>query len=158
MNYHACLFVALLSGLTATLPSPAYAQYVNSRTASPSVTAPSNEDVARAVLKAVGAYALHEASKPQASDGFAELLVRSIARNGRDELLDSALRDLSPISSKTERSAVRNLAVLALEGRLDHDRDRVLRQLRRQNPDMANAVEIAEFLLQLAHAIDQASK
>ena len=121
-------------------------------------TSPTQDDIAKAVLKALGALALHEASKPQPDDGIVETIARGVARQGRDDLIDSALQDLSPRSKAVERAAVRGLVVLSLDGKLDRNRDRVLAQLRRTNPDMADAVEVAEFLIQLSQAIDRARR
>jgi hypothetical protein len=116
---------------------------------------PSDNDVGKAVLKALGALALHQASKPQPCDGIPEILLREISRKGRDELIDSALQDLGA-TNPVERAAVRNLAILALDGQLPRDRARVLGSLRRTNPDMADAVEMADFLIRLAQAIERA--
>jgi hypothetical protein len=115
---------------------------------------PSDDQVARAVLKAFGALVLHEGSKPQADDDLGDMILRGVARAGRDGLIDSALEDFLPDNTALERAAVRNLAVLALDGRLSRDRDKVVAQLRRDNPDMANAVEITEFLINLGKAVD----
>lgn len=120
--------------------------------------APSNDDrVAKAVVKAFGALVLHQASKPQPGDAndFFKTAGRALAAKGRDELIESALQDLSPTSKVVERAAVRGLVVLALDGKLTHDRDRVLNYLRRTNPGMADSVEITEFLIRLAQAVDK---
>lgn len=42
--------------------------------------------------------------------------------------------------------------ILALDGQLARDRNRVLAQLKKTNPDMADAVQVAEFLIGLARA------
>jgi hypothetical protein len=117
---------------------------------------PSKEAIARAVLKAVGALVLHDNSKPQADDGILEALARELARKGRDELISSALEDLFPRSAAAERTAVLNLVVLAFDGKMPRNRDKVLARLRRINPDMAEAAEMAEFLIKLAQAVDNA--
>lgn len=118
-------------------------------------TSPTSKDVANAVVKALLAVALNEASKPQPRDDFGDALARGLARAGRDRLIDSALQDLSPRSKPVERAAVRGLVVLALDGKLSRDRDRVLNYLKKTNPDMADAVEVTEFLIQLAQAVDK---
>jgi hypothetical protein len=117
---------------------------------------PGNEEIGRAVLKALGAVALHKAGKPRPGDGAGDAFLRALSREGRDKLIDSALEDLFPGAPLAERASVRNLAILALDGRLANDRNRVIAQLRRTSPDMANAVEIAEFLTRLAQAADRA--
>src|SRR5262245_21486915 len=152
------IFWATLMTCLLSFPALAQAQYLAGPREAFKVVqaAPSNDDVARAVLKAFGALALHQASKPQPCDGVAEGILREISKKGRDELIDSALKDLSPASKPVERAAVRNLAILALDGQLPRDRNRVLDQLRRTNPDAADAVEITEFLIRLAQAVDRA--
>lgn len=116
------------------------------------VTTPTDEQVAKGILKALGALALHKASQPEADDGFFETAARGVARAGRDQLIDSSLMDLFPDAKSAERAAVRTLAILALDGRLARDRNRVLAQLKKTNPDMADAVQVAEFLIGLAKA------
>jgi hypothetical protein len=118
-------------------------------------TTPTDDDIAAAVLKSIGAIALHEASKPQPDDGVAEAIARGVAKVARDKLIDSALQDLFPDAEKVERDAVRSLAVLALDGELDRDRDRIVARLRRTNPDMADVVEAAEYLIQFSKAVDK---
>jgi hypothetical protein len=139
------LFVLL--GSATLLPAQGYAPRGK--------TSPTDEDVGKAVIKAFGALALHELAKPQRDDGIGEAIARAAARASRDKLIESAVQDLSPTSKPVERAAVRNLVILALDGQLDRDRDRVLAQLRRANPDMADAVEVTEFLIRLAQAIDR---
>jgi len=119
---------------------------------------PSDEEVARGALKAFGALALHKASIPQRGDTFGQSLAREVSRAARDELLDSAFQDLFPGAKVAERAAVRNLAILALDGRLAYDRDRVLNQLRATNPDMADAVQAAEFLIRLGQAVEKSKR
>jgi hypothetical protein len=119
-------------------------------------TAPTQDDIAKAILKAFGAMALHEASKPQPGDDFGKSFARALARTGRDELIDSALQDLAPTGKLVERQAVRSLVVLALDGQLTTDRDRIINHLRRTNPGMADVVEITEFLIQFSQAVDRA--
>jgi len=111
-----------------------------------------DEQIGRAVLKAVGALALHQAGKPQDDDTLGKAILRGISRAGRDKLIDSTLEDLMPAARQAERDSIRNLAVLALDGELSTDSDAVTRQLRKINSEMADAVEIAEFLIQLAQA------
>jgi len=117
------------------------------------VTAPTDEQIGKGVLKALGALVLHKASQPQADDEFLDAVARGVARAGRDKLIESALEDLFPDAKAVERASVRNLAILALDGRLPRDRARVLAQLKRTNPDMADAVQVAEFLIGLAKAV-----
>jgi len=118
-------------------------------------SSPSNEDIGRAVLKSLGAVALHEAAKPQQGDGAADAILRAIARQARDELIDSALRDLFKTQPAVERASIRNLVVLILDGRQARDRNQIQQQLRGINPNMADAVEVAEFLIRLGQAVDR---
>ncbi len=115
---------------------------------------PTDEQIGKAVLKAIGALVLHQASKPQEDDEILDTIARGIARAGRDKLIDSALEDLFPDAKVVERNAIRNLAVLGLDGKLSRDRNTVLKKLKKVNPDMADAVQVAEFLIQLAKAVD----
>jgi hypothetical protein len=119
---------------------------------------PSDEDVAKAVLKALGALVAHEASKPQPGDKFEDMLARAVSRGARDLLIESAVGDLMPGSAPVEIAAVRNLAIQALDGRLPRNRDRVLAELRRINPDMAQKVEMTEFLIQLSQAVERSNR
>ena len=151
--------LALLGVLTLTAAAPARQPAVPTSPLAKVVKAsPSDEDVARAVLKALGALALHEASKPQADDDFGKTLARALARQGRDELIDSALKDLAPTSKAVERAAIRSLVILALDGRLVRDRDRIINHLRKTNPDLADVVEVAEFLIQLGKAVEKSRR
>ncbi|MBX9681848.1 MAG: hypothetical protein K2X38_24070 [Gemmataceae bacterium] len=119
---------------------------------------PSDEAVGRAVLKALGAVVLHENSKPQQGDGFSEIIARGLAKTARDELVSSALTDLLPGNTATERQAVSNLILLALDGRMPRGRDQILYQLRLSNPNFANAAETTEFLIRFAQAMDDARR
>src|SRR5579872_3859129 len=55
---------------------------------------PTNDDVAKAVVKALAAVAFHEQSMDPKNDE----LTRVFARAARDKLIDSAIQDLSPNS------------------------------------------------------------
>jgi hypothetical protein len=136
-------------------PAPGY-KWANDKPGDLTVVkaGPSQEQIGRAVIKSLGALVLHEASKPQPDDDFGDMLVRNLSRTGRDSLIDSALEDLLTENPINERLAVRGLVVLALDGRLSRDRDKVVAQLRRTNNDMANAVEAAEFLILLGKAVN----
>jgi hypothetical protein len=118
---------------------------------------PSDEEIGRGVVKVVGALALHKASMPRdgEEDTLGKAIARGLARLGRDKLIDSAFQDLFPNARAVERASVRNLVVLALDGRLSQDRDQVLAQLRRANPDMADAMQVAEFLIRIAQAVEK---
>jgi hypothetical protein len=155
-KFHGLFAVLLPFVMLACAAAPAAAHFTPLNYAQK--TSPTQDDVAKAVLKAIGALALHEAGKPQVGDSIAQSIARALARQGRDELIDSALQDLSPASKAVERAAVRSLVVLALDGELARDRDRIVNTLRKNNPDMANAVEIAEFLIQLSQAVDKARR
>jgi len=119
---------------------------------------PTDEAVGRAVLKALGAVVLHENAKPQQGDGLGEILARGLAKAARDELIASALVDLLPGNTATERQAVSNLILLGLDGRMPRGRDQILYQLRLSNPNFANAAETTEFLIRFAQAMDDAKR
>jgi len=149
-------FLAMLFACLLSFTAAASAQHIAiPKTIQSVVDSPTKDDIARAVAKALGAAVSHELSKPQPCDGILEGLARGVARQARDELIDSALQDLSPKSKAFERAAIRNLVVVALDGKLPRDRDQVLAQLRRAAPDAADAVEIVEFLIRFSQAIDK---
>lgn len=137
--------------ISAYPPQPAFGN-------APPAKGPSDEAVGRAVLKALGAVVLHENSKPQQGDGFGEIIARGLAKTARDELISSALTDLLPGNTATERQAVSNLILLALDGRMPRGRDQILYQLRLSNPNFANAAETTEFLIRFAQAMDDARR
>jgi len=119
-----------------------------------------NEDkerVAKAVLKALGAVVAHQATKPKPGEErtFAVEFRIGLAVVTRDKLIDSALEDLLPLARVAERNSIRNLVVLAFDRKLSQDRDTVLAELKRINPDMADAVQVAEFLIRIAQAAER---
>jgi hypothetical protein len=122
------------------------------------VNGPNEAAIGKAILKTLGAVILHENSVIQPNDGLLELIGRGLAQSARDELVDSALQDLFPGFTLVERSAVRNLTILALDGRMPRNREQILNQLRRANPGFANGTETVEFLIRLAQAIDDARR
>src|SRR5207248_6658179 len=69
--------------------------------APPARAGPTDEDVGKAVLKALLALASHQASKPQPGDGIIEAIARELARKARDELIESALQDVSPPAGRS---------------------------------------------------------
>jgi hypothetical protein len=121
----------------------------------PKKKGPTDDQIAAAVVKTVGALVLHISSKPKPNDSDWDRVGKNLARIARDELIDSALMDVFSDNTPAERAAVRSLAVLALDGQLSRDRDRIMAQLQQTNPDMANLVEIDEFLIELAQAADR---
>jgi len=150
------LSAILLASLLSFTPQAPAQQVVLSKTVRNAVAAPpSDNDVAKAVVKALGALASHQASKPQPGDGLVEMFARAAARGVRDELIGSALEDIAPDSKAVERAAIRNLVILAFDGQLPRDRNRVLQELRRSAPQSADAVEVLEFLIRLIQAVDK---
>ena len=119
---------------------------------------PTDEQVERAVVKVLGALILHSKIAPEPDDDFGASLGRTLAKAGRDALIDSVLEDLMAENRKVERNAVKALVILALDGKLDPNRDRILAALRTFNPEMANGVEVTEFLIQLGKAIQESKK
>ena len=119
------------------------------------LTEAEKERLAKAALKAFGAAVAHQASKPQDDDGILEAIARGISLGVRDKLIDSALEDVFINAKAVERDSLRNLVVLALDKKLSKDRDTVLRQLRRSNPDMADAVQAVEFLIVVGQLADR---
>lgn len=118
----------------------------------PAPAGPSEEDVARGVLKALGAAVLHQKAKQVPKD-FGEAFVIELARTGRDELIKSAVDDLFPQIAAGDRATLGRLVPLALDGRLTaanlraaESRDAIANYLKKQNPDFALAAQAADFL------------
>ena len=116
---------------------------------------PTDDEVAAAIVKILAAAGFNEASKPQPDDDFGKMLARGIARQARDELIVSAVSDLFPGMRASDSAAVRVLICQALDKRLVPNRDRILAELRRNNPDLADATEITEFLIRLSNAANR---
>jgi len=152
------LWVAGPSAYAAHYAGPAQPMYVGQADCSMTVSAtalqpgPTNEDIAKAVLKSIGALALHEAGKDMPGDPLATTFARALSRAGRDELVKSAMQDLSPRSSADERGAVLGLVILVFDGKLPPNQNDILNRLRQINPNMADAVEVTEFLIRLHQA------
>lgn len=121
----------------------------------PALAGPTDEQIAKGVMKAIGALVLHEAAQKEPED-FADRLAIGIALKGRDELIKSAVNDVFTMLPQSDRNTISSLVPLALDGRLTsrnlgHAEAKLALQnhLRSQNPDFALAAEAADFLLSL---------
>lgn len=118
----------------------------------PAAKGPTDEDIARGVVKVVGAVVLHEAAKKPASD-LAEAFAIEFARAGRDELIKSAVGDLFPQLPARDGRLLADMVCLAFDGRLTpanltqtEAKAALTEYLRKQSPDLAVAAEAADFL------------
>lgn len=113
---------------------------------------PSDDQIASAFAKIVAAAAAHSVAAKE-PDGIGEMILVEIARTARDELIRSALADAFPGMSTKDRQTAANAASLALDGKLNvgnlRDRqakDAIAAWLRKQNPGIGSAPEIADLL------------
>ncbi len=119
------------------------------------VAGPTDEDIARGAIKALGAAALHEITKQRPAD-IIEAIAIEAARTGRDKLIKSAIDDLFPQVEVKDRTTLGHLVPLALDGRLTdrnlrdaQARDAIVNHLKKKNPDFAFAVQAADFLIKV---------
>lgn len=118
----------------------------------PAPAGPTDDDVARGALKALGALVLHQKAKEIPEDLFDAIAIE-LARTGRDELLKSAIDDLFPQAPASDRAILGRIVPLALDGRLTarnlrgaEAQDAIAAYLKKQNPDFALAAQAADFL------------
>ena len=117
--------------------------------------APDKQAVVKALAKVLSAWVAHETSKPQDGDGVVELLLRETAKAGRDELLDSALTDVFPTAPAHSRRAMTRMIVLGMERRGGNQavtRQQVMNDLRQTSPELADSIEIADFIVKAVQA------
>jgi hypothetical protein len=113
---------------------------------------PTDEQIGRGVVKVLGAALFHEATKKDIRTAGDALAVE-FARSARDELIKSATDDLFPQLTAAERRTVSQMVCLAFDGRLTgpnlkqaEAKAALSEYLRKQNPDIALAAEVADFL------------
>jgi hypothetical protein len=114
---------------------------------------PDADAVGRAIVKILGAGVADAISQPDKEDGFFETILRQAARRGRDELIESAVKDVFPDLKAAEAQSVRRVICLGLDGQLNQRnwaaataKDDLMARLRRDNPDLASAAEVADFI------------
>ena len=132
--------------------SPPYTALKPAMPAAPAVKGPTNDEIGRGVVKAVGALVMHQGTKKPARD-LAEQFGIELLRTGRDELVKSAVEDLFPQLTAKERKTVSGMVILGFDGRLTpanlsqaESKAALVDYLRKQNPDLALAAEVADFL------------
>ena len=125
----------------------------------PTLRAPDEEAVKRAIVKILGAIVSNAASQPGEDDNLFQTLLRQGFRAGRDQLIESAVQDVFPDLAASQVQAVRRMIALDLDGRLDSRnwrsetaKDELINALRRENVDAANAVSVADFLYRVHQA------
>lgn len=113
---------------------------------------PTDEQIARGAIKALGAALLHQQAEKRAGDIFEAIAIET-ARTARDELIKSAIEDLFTDMASADRATLGRLVPLALDGRLtDADlreaesKEAIIAYLQEQNPNFAYAAQAAEFL------------
>jgi hypothetical protein len=114
---------------------------------------PTDEQIGRGVLKALGVALLHQKASEPWDGTLPHKFGIELARTGRDKLITSAVDDLFPQLPAKDRGTLGRLVPLALDGRLTaanlkaaEARDAITDYLRTQNPDFALAAQAADFL------------
>ena len=132
--------------------SPPYTALKPAMPVAPAVKGPTNDEIGRGVVKAIGALVMHQGTKKPARD-LAEQFGIELLRTGRDELVKSAVDDLFPQLTAKERKTVSGMVILGFDGRLTpanlsqaESKAALVDYLRKQNPDLALAAEVADFL------------
>jgi hypothetical protein len=117
---------------------------------------PSEDDIKRGVVKALGAALSHAGYRKIIDDpdaNLAQLIVAEGLRVARDEIINSAITDFFPQLSSSDASTVSTLVILALDGKLTKAniaeakaKEEIIASLKKNNPDMAAVVQVADFL------------
>lgn len=120
------------------------------------VNQPDEEAVTRAIVKILGAVVANELGRDDPEDNILGMLFRGVIREGRDEMIESAVRDLFPDMSRLETQGIRRVISLGLDGQLNERnwrsvsaRDQLIARLQRENVELANAARAADFLAKL---------
>lgn len=115
--------------------------------------APDEEAVKRAVAKIVGATVAHVVSKPRDDDGLGEVLARALAARLRDELIESAFKDVIPALGERGARNARIVLTQYLDGDLslrsvaaEAAREELVAQLKKTDPGIAAATDVADIL------------
>jgi len=121
----------------------------------PRADGPSEEQVKKGLVKILGAAVANAVAQEQ-PDGFFEALIVEAARKARDEVIESAIGDLFPQLSATEKAGTRRVIALSLDGRLTVDRfnaetarEQIIELLRREDREFGRAAEVADFIGQV---------
>jgi hypothetical protein len=128
----------------------------------PAANGPTQAQLQNATAKIIIAVIAHEAARRQlqkANPDFGDILAETLARKIRDVAIESATRDLFPGLTQRQSRDVQSLVSSALDGRLNLGngdaqaaKQRLVNDLRANNPDMANAAVIADFIYAIYQA------
>ena len=107
----------------------------------------------RATIKIVGSQAVLAEARKENDGSFGDAISLQALVAARDALVYSAMQDLFPDASDRDLSTGRRLLCLAMDGQFDTSNwnsatahDQLMLRLREDNPDMANAAEVADFI------------
>ncbi len=128
--------------------------------AAPPAGAVSEEAKKRALAKILGAMVAHAAATNRKPADFAEALAQQAALRIRDGLIESAVKDAFPARSDREAAAIRRVACLAMEGKLDLTRltaetarEELNEALKKADAGAGAAADVADFLYQAARSM-----
>lgn len=114
-------------------------------------------DKAGAVVKILGAAISHQiALENSKKDGLGAALITGTARLARDRLIEAALKDAFPQNSVIANAGIRRVVSLYLDKQLTFGnyaqhtmREEFIRALQRENTNLSNAAEVADFLYEV---------
>ncbi|MBE7506229.1 MAG: hypothetical protein HS101_08070 [Planctomycetia bacterium] len=114
---------------------------------------PSKEQLQSALSMVVLALLFDEAGN-RANDGsLGGAFVHDLMKGGRNDAIRKAISDLFPNESQLTVSAAANIIILGADGRLTADdwtsataRDALIARIREEDPSVANAYQLAEFI------------
>jgi hypothetical protein len=117
--------------------------------------APNKAAVERATGKIIGALVANAVAKspPKRNEGLGEAFVRALAIKARDDLIESALKDVFPGRPLREVQAARIVICLQVDGKLNVRnfnralaREDILSALKRYDANVGNTAEVADFI------------
>jgi len=119
-----------------------------------------SEATQRAILKILGAGLANEFAKDQdQKEGLLAALFSVGARAGRDNLIESALRDVFPDLDEFEIRSVRLVASLYVDGKLSLEnlgkeaaKQEIIAALKREDPSLGTSAQVVDFLYDLGRA------
>jgi hypothetical protein len=116
---------------------------------------PTKAAVERATGKIIGAILANAIAKspPKPDEGFGAAFARALAIKARDELIESALKDVFPGRPLREIQAARIVICLQVDGKLTvrnfnraQAREDILTALKRYDTNAGSAAEVADFI------------
>src|SRR5262249_47231942 len=116
---------------------------------------PTKAATERAIGKIIVAIVANAIAKspPKRDEGFGEAFARALAIKARDELIESALKDVFPGRPLREIQAARIVICLQVDGKLTvrnftraQAREDILTALKRYDTNAGSAAEVADFI------------